>query len=69
MKFFSGTRMLAFYSGIVTAALAAVMLTGSASKTKDFDEINVKRINVVEPDGTLRMVISDHARLPGIVVK
>ena len=69
MKFFSGARMLAFYSGIVTAALAAVMLTGSASKTKDFDEINVKRINVVEPDGTLRMVISDHARLPGIVVK
>jgi len=34
-----------------------------------FDEINVHRINVVEPDGTLRMVISDHAKLPGIIVR
>jgi hypothetical protein len=26
-------------------------------------------INVREPDGTLRMVISNHARLPGVVVR
>lgn len=34
-----------------------------------FDEINVHRINVLEPNGTLRMVISDHAKLPGIIVR
>ena len=27
------------------------------------------RINVREPDGTLRMVISNHARLPGVIVR
>lgn len=29
----------------------------------------MRRINVVEPDGTLRIVISDHAKLPGIIVQ
>lgn len=38
-------------------------------RIKTFDEIQVHRINVVEPDGTLRMVISDQARFPGIIVK
>jgi hypothetical protein len=34
-----------------------------------FDQITVQRINVVEPDGTLRMVISNHARLPGLIIR
>jgi len=29
----------------------------------------VQRVNVVEPDGTLRMIISNHAKLPGIIVR
>jgi hypothetical protein len=36
-------------------------------KTK-FGEIAVLRLNIVEPDGTLRMVISDKARFPGIIL-
>lgn len=32
-----------------------------------FDEITVERINVVERDGTVRLVISNNARSPGIV--
>ncbi|PYV39723.1 MAG: hypothetical protein DMG09_08485 [Acidobacteria bacterium] len=62
-------QLLLTYSGILTGVFAFMMLTGGASpKRKSFDEITVHRINVVEPDGTLRMVISDHARLPGIIV-
>jgi hypothetical protein len=30
---------------------------------------NVQRINVVEPDGTLRLVLSNHSRLPGVIVR
>ena len=33
-----------------------------------FDEIDVQRINVREPDGKLRLTISSHARLPEVVV-
>jgi hypothetical protein len=32
------------------------------------DEITVQRINIVEPDGTPRMIISNHAKLPGVLV-
>jgi len=50
--------------------LAAFTLAGSAAaKVQRFDEIDVHRINVREPDGTLRMVISNHARLPGVIVR
>jgi hypothetical protein len=38
-----------------------------AAKPQSFDEIDVRRINIREPDGTLRMVISNRARLPGVV--
>jgi hypothetical protein len=62
-------RFLVLYSGALTAVFAATVLTAfSPSRTKDFDEITVHRINVVEPDGTLRMVISSHDRLPGVIV-
>jgi len=54
----------------LTTLLTATMLAGSASATvQDLDEINVHRINVREPDGTLRLVISNHARLPGVIVR
>jgi len=49
----------------------ALLLAGHAgpSRNATFDEITVQRIRVVEPDGTLRMVISNHAKLPGVIVK
>jgi hypothetical protein len=61
-------RLLAVYSAVLTAAPAITLLTGAARR-QSFDVIDVHRINVVEPDGTLRMVISNHARLPGIIVR
>jgi hypothetical protein len=49
----------------------AVLLLGGCGKTSNsptFDEITVERINVVSPEGTNRVVISNKARFPGIVM-
>ena len=64
-------RLLAIYSGILTVVLAIVLLGGFSNEKKkvNFDEIDVKRINLVEPDGTLRLVISNKARFPGLYIK
>ena len=64
------TKILVVYSTVLTTLLAAFTLAGSAAaKVQRLDEIDVRRINVREPDGTLRMVISNHARLPGVIVR
>lgn len=63
-----GTKILAVYSTVVTTVLAIFALAGfAAPKVQRFDEIDVHRINVRETDGTLRMVLSNHARLPGVI--
>lgn len=59
-----------YFAGAATmaSALAVVfMLTGAKapSKHERFDEITVGRINIVEPDGTKRIVISNKAQFPG----
>src|ERR1051326_6774521 len=64
---FGQQRLLAIYSGVLTLTFAVTLLIGAARKMS-FDEIDVKRINVVEPDGTLRMVISNKANFPGIIL-
>jgi hypothetical protein len=53
---------------------ALIFLTGLlvgcvASRNAKFVEITVQRIKLVEPDGTLRMIISNHAKFPGIIVR
>src|SRR3982750_4336689 len=64
------TKILVVYSTVVTTLLAAFTLTGAAAASvQQFDEIDVRRMNVREADGTLRMVISNHARLPGVIVQ
>jgi hypothetical protein len=64
-------RVLLIYSGVLTGVLAIVLLSGFGGppKTASFDQIEVKRINLVEPDGTIRLVISDKAKFPGLIVK
>jgi hypothetical protein len=71
MKELIGQRFLVAYSGVLTAVFVVSVLGGfvSAPKKTSLDELNVQRINLVEPDGTLRMVISDKARFPGAIVK
>jgi len=52
----------------MAAALAAIVtLTGASSPARhgNFDEITVGRINIVEPDGTMRVILSNKAQFPG----
>lgn len=64
------SRLTPFFAGATTmaSALAAIfLLTGARApgKQAQFDEITVGRINIVEPDGTQRMIISNKAQFPG----
>jgi hypothetical protein len=67
MKIFDSQRFLVVYSGILTLALAWIVILGAAKPLPNasFDQITVHRINVIEPDGTTRLVISDNAEFPG----
>ena len=61
-------RMLRIYTGTMTivAAAALVMAFQRAPEQKQrFTEIDVERINIVEPDGKLRMVLSNRPRSIG----
>jgi hypothetical protein len=71
MRFFSSQRFLVVYSGVLTIVFASTVLCGFGgnAKRRSFDEVDVHRINVREPDGTLRMVISDMQSFPGAIVK
>lgn len=65
-----GEKILIIYSALASTALLIVFLTGAASqKIATFDELKAHRIEVVEPDGTLRLVISNAAQIPGVIVK
>jgi len=45
-------KYLALYSGALTVMVTGGLLMGLApAKPRAFDEINVQRINIVEPDG------------------
>ena len=64
-------RLLKGYALVVTALLGTLSIAAfrqSAQKTR-FTEIDVERINIVEPDGNLRMVISNRPRSIGPVYK
>src|ERR1044071_5946611 len=55
------------YSALMTVLVGAVAITAfrqTAQKGR-FTEIDVERINIVEPDGKLRMVISNRPRSIG----
>jgi len=59
------SNQLLAHAASASAVLALVFLMGAKSPPTRFDEIDVGRINVREPDGTLRMVISNRAKFPG----
>ena len=71
MKWFSSQRFLAIYSGVLTVVFAFTVFgaSGVTATRNTFDEIDVHRINILEPDGTIRMVLSDKSQFPGIIVK
>lgn len=62
-------KFLIAYSGLLTLVFAVVVLTGAAqSRDASFGVIDVERINVREPDGTMRMAISSRDRFPGGII-
>ena len=71
----NGNRLLILYSAVLTVACAASLATGAvanqgpAPQKAVFTEIDVQRINIREPDGTLRMVVSNSALTPGIFIR
>ena len=64
-------RFLTIYSGVLTVVLSVTLLSGFIGHSRQgrFDEITVRRINIVEPDGTLRMVLSNKSDCPGLIIK
>ena len=71
MRLRSELRLLKGYAALSTLLLALLTTAAfrqAAQKTR-FTEIDVERINVVEPDGKLRMVISNRPRSIGPIYK
>ena len=62
-------RFLKIYAGVATLCCVVFVLSAFAqARRQKFDEIDVERINIVEKDGKLRMVISNRERQhPGII--
>jgi hypothetical protein len=70
VRFLSSQRFLAVYSGAVTLLFFGTVVMGvDRETTRVFDQVTVHRLNIVEPDGTLRMVLTDQALAPGAYVK
>jgi hypothetical protein len=68
--FLGSQRFLVIYSAVVTLVFAVTVLGGFApSRNASFKAITIQRLNIVEPDGTLRMVIAGKALFPGIILK
>ena len=66
MKVLSNPKFLAVYSGVLTVAFAVVVLCGAATvRNSNFDILTARRINIVEPDGTVRLTLSNRADFPG----
>jgi hypothetical protein len=71
MNHTTASRLMLGYCVLVTTLLAALTVSQAVSGPGkvSFDELDVHRINVREPDGTLRMAISNTDSAPGIIVK
>ena len=66
MKILSSPRFLAIYSGVLTLVFVVTVLCGfAAMRDAKFGIITARRINIVEPDGTVRLTISNRADFPG----
>jgi hypothetical protein len=69
---YSGVLTIVFVLTVVFAAargafsVRTVSAAGQGSlHSAEFDQITVHRINIVEPDGTQRLILSDKAEFPG----
>jgi hypothetical protein len=66
LKTLSSPRFLGIYSGVLTLVSAVTILCGFAMmRNPQFGIVTARRINIVEPDGTVRLTISNRADFPG----
>lgn len=68
---FDAQKALVVYSGVLTLTCVTLLLSGFADiggRDARFDTLTVQRINFVEPDGTLRMVLSNNRKIPNVIV-
>ena len=66
---FSASKAIGSYAAVMTLAVLWMGLGAAIPpEPTQLDEIDVQRINIREPDGTLRLAISNHARMPGLIV-
>lgn len=71
MRIRTQLRFLSIYSAGITVVFAATVYFGlgrpvhGSGKVAEFDRIVVHRVDVVEPDGTPRLFLSDRAEFPG----
>ena len=64
-KIKSQILFLGIYSFVLTITLASFLLSSFTNQQIiSFEEIDVKRINIIEDDGTLRMTISNQEKSP-----
>lgn len=71
------TKLLMVYSAVLTVAAVGMMgnigavaqSSAPAAGKATFDTIDVKRINIREDDGTLRLIVSNTSRAPGIIMR
>src|SRR5687768_10413978 len=62
-------RLLKAYALVTTVGFAWLLVSAFQEQKQRFTEIDVERINIVEPDGKLRMVISNRPRSIGPIYK
>jgi hypothetical protein len=65
----STLRFLKGYAFVATSMVVILAIVAfRQTKRSHFEEIDAQRINIVEPNGTLRLTISNHARMPDPVI-
>jgi hypothetical protein len=64
---FNRSQALGAFAGVLAIGTLS-LLTGAAKPAATFQTLDVQRINIREPDGTLRLVISNAALEPGIII-
>src|SRR6266550_1629658 len=66
MKVLSNPPFLAVYKAVLTVDFILVFLFAAAGRrNQNFRILTARRINIVEPDGTVRLTISNRADFPG----
>lgn len=63
-------RFLKAYAVVATLVCAVFVLTAFTvqNRKQKFEEIDVERVNIVEKDGRLKMVISNKERFPSVIL-